>query len=39
MAYLDIHLPLLCTADFNADGELNPDDLADFIGAFFANCP
>ena len=35
-AYLDIHLPPLCTADFNADGELNPDDLADFIGCYFA---
>jgi len=29
----------LCPADFNADGELNPDDLADFIGAFFAQPP
>jgi len=27
-----------CPADFNTDGELNPDDLADFIGAFFAGC-
>jgi len=27
-----------CPADFNIDGELNPDDLADFIGAFFAGC-
>jgi len=26
-------------ADFNADGELNPDDLADYIGAFFAIPP
>ena len=25
-----------CPADFNTDGELNPDDLADYIGAFFA---
>jgi len=24
-----------CPADFNADGDLNPDDLADYIGAFF----
>jgi len=25
-----------CPADFNQDGTLDPDDLADFIGAFFA---
>jgi len=28
-----------CRADVNADGELNPDDLADYIGAYFANPP
>jgi len=28
-----------CPADFNGDGELNPDDLADYIGAFFAVPP
>ena len=28
-----------CLADFNNDGELNPDDLADFIGAFFSQPP
>ena len=38
-AYLDTQLPPLCPADFNADGELNPDDLADYIGAFFAQPP
>jgi len=27
-----------CPADFNADGVTDPDDLADFIGAFFAGC-
>jgi len=26
----------ICAADFNCDGELNPDDLADFVGAYFA---
>ncbi len=26
-----------CLADFNADGDLNPDDLADYIGAYFAD--
>jgi len=26
-------------ADFNGDGEVNPDDLADYIGAFFAQPP
>ena len=25
-----------CPADFNADGTLDPDDLADYIGAYFA---
>ena len=25
-----------CAADFNGDGTLDPDDLADYIGAFFA---
>ena len=30
----------LCFADFNADGELNPDDLSDFINCFFDGaCP
>jgi len=28
--------PPTCPADFNADGELNPDDLADYIGCYFA---
>jgi len=31
--------PPTCPADFNADGELNPDDLADYIGAYFAVPP
>jgi len=35
-AYLDANLPPSCAADFNADGDLNPDDLADFIGAYFS---
>ena len=26
----------ICAADFNCDGDLNPDDLADYIGAYFA---
>jgi len=30
---------LPCAADFNADGVLNPDDLADYIAAFFAVPP
>jgi len=25
-------------SDFNNDGTTDPDDLADFIGAFFAGC-
>lgn len=28
-----------CPADFSSDGLLNPDDLADFISAFFATPP
>ncbi len=28
-----------CPADFNQDGELNPDDLADYIGCYFAQPP
>jgi len=28
-----------CRADFNHDGTLNPDDLADYIGCFFATPP
>jgi len=28
-----------CSADFNCDGELDPDDLADFIGCYFATPP
>ncbi|MBL8758970.1 MAG: hypothetical protein JNK35_11130 [Phycisphaerae bacterium] len=28
-----------CRADFNADGEVSPDDLADFIACFFASPP
>ena len=28
-----------CVADFNADGVVNPDDLADYIGAFFSVPP
>ena len=29
-------LPPACPPDFNGDGTLDPDDLADYIGAFFA---
>jgi len=29
----------VCRADLNCDGELNPDDLADFINEFFAVAP
>jgi len=28
-----------CPADMNLDGSLDPDDLADYIGAFFADAP
>jgi len=28
-----------CPADFNADGSLDPDDLADYIGAYFTQPP
>ncbi|MGD9688320.1 MAG: FG-GAP-like repeat-containing protein [Phycisphaerales bacterium] len=31
--------PSACLADFNADGNLDPDDLGDFINAYFAGCP
>ena len=31
--------PPACPADFNADGELDPDDLADFIGGYFSAPP
>jgi len=30
---------VICAADFNCDGSLDPDDLADYIGAFFADTP
>jgi len=30
---------ITCPADFNQDGTLDPDDLADYIGAFFAVPP
>ena len=29
----------ICAADFNNDGTVDPDDLADYIGAFFAQPP
>jgi len=35
----DASPPPTCAADFNGDGDLNPDDLADYIGAFFAIPP
>jgi len=35
-ATLTIQACTTCPADFNQDGELNPDDLADYIGAYFA---
>jgi len=28
-----------CPQDFNGDGAVDPDDLADFIGCFFAQPP
>ncbi len=31
--------PAACPADFNLDGVLNPDDLADFIAAYFTQPP
>lgn len=31
--------PQLCPADFNADGDLNADDLADYINCYFALPP
>ncbi|MFM9902051.1 MAG: PA14 domain-containing protein [Polaromonas sp.] len=31
--------PNPCTPDFNNDGVLNPDDLSDFIGAYFSTPP
>ena len=31
-----IGCPPSCPSDFNLNGELDPDDLADYIGAFFA---
>jgi len=29
----------ICAGDFNGDGELTPDDLADFITCYFSNPP
>ncbi len=29
----------MCMADYNEDGRLNPDDLSDFIGAYFSTPP
>ena len=29
----------VCPADFNADGTLDPDDLADYIGSYFGDPP
>ena len=29
----------LCPADFNCDGVVNPDDLSDYIGAYFNQPP
>ena len=31
--------PPLCASDFNADGTVDPDDLADFVTAFFTVPP
>lgn len=31
--------PVPCAADFNHDGELNPDDLGDYINCYFAQPP
>jgi len=31
--------PSICAADYNADGSLNPDDLADYIGSYFNTPP
>ena len=28
-----------CRADFNSDGNLDPDDLADYISCYFSNPP
>jgi hypothetical protein len=28
-----------CSTDFNHDNNIDPDDLADFIGAYFSGCP
>lgn len=28
-----------CSSDFNHDGEINPDDLGDFINVYFSGCP
>ncbi|MGD9688871.1 MAG: hypothetical protein AB7K52_02065 [Phycisphaerales bacterium] len=30
--------PVLCNADFNADGVINADDLGDYINAYFTGC-
>lgn len=31
--------PQVCQSDFNGDGEVNADDLADFINIYFTPCP
>lgn len=30
--------PIVCSVDFNADGDVNADDLGDFINAYFTGC-
>ncbi len=32
-------ITLVCPQDFNCDGNLDPDDLSDYIGAYFSGCP
>lgn len=39
LTYVPVAPPPPCLADFNRDGVLNPDDLADFIAGFFTDPP
>ena len=36
---LTIDQPLICDADFNGDGALDPDDLSDYIACYFSTPP
>lgn len=39
IGYQTLTISRLCAADFNSDGEVNPDDLADYINCYFTIPP